>query len=85
LPAPTEPAKPALVIPAACLEAPEVRPVPTGEPAPAPAAGQLAIAQWAAGVAKDYARALVVWGESLSLKQTTCKTSLEAQTTIPKG
>jgi hypothetical protein len=35
-------------------------------------------------VAKDYARDLVLWGERLVLKQTTCKTSLEAQTTIPK-
>ena len=80
LPPPTPPAQPAVVIPAACLEAPEARPAPAGEPAPAPNAGELAIAQWAAGVAKDYARALVVWGESLSLKQTTCKASLEAQT-----
>jgi len=58
---------------------PEVRPAPAGEPAPAPNAGELAVANWAARVAKDYARALIVWGEGLSLKQTTCKTSLEAQ------
>jgi hypothetical protein len=80
LPPPTPPAQPAIVIPAACLEAPEARPAPTGEPAPAPNAGELVLARWAAATAKDYARALVVWGESLSLKQTTCKTSLEAQT-----
>ena len=73
-----------MVIPAACLETPEARPAPTGDPAPAPNAGELAVAQWAARVAKDYARDLIVWGEGLSLKQTTCKTSLEAQTTIPK-
>ena len=73
-----------MVIPAACLETPEARPAPAGEPAPAPNAGELALAQWAAGVAKDYARDLVLWGERLVLKQATCKTSLEAQTTIPK-
>jgi len=69
-----------VVIPAACLETPETRPAPAGEPAPAPNAGDLAVANWAARVAKDYARDLIVWGEGLVLKQTTCKTALEAQT-----
>lgn len=67
------------MIPAACLETPETRPSPIAEPAPAPAAGELAVANWAARVARDYARDLIVWGEGLALKQTTCKTSLEAQ------
>ena len=80
LPPPTAPAAPAVVIPAACLETPEARPAPSGEPAPAPNAGELAVQVWARRVAEDYARAVIVWGESLSLKQTTCKTSLEAQT-----
>ncbi len=81
LPPPTPPAAPAVVIPAACLEAPETRPAPIAEPAPAPNAGELAVAQWAARVARDYARDLILWGEGLALKQTTCKASLEAQTT----
>jgi Rad3-related DNA helicase len=41
---------------------------------------ELAVQVWARRVAEDYARAVIVWGESLSLKQMTCKTSLEAQT-----
>ncbi len=81
LPPPTPPAAPSVVIPASCLETPEARPVPRGEPAPAPNAGELAVANWAARVARDSARDLIVWGEGLSLKQTTCKEALEAQTT----
>lgn len=81
IPPPTPPAAPSVIVLASCLEEPEARPVPSGEPAPAPAAGELAVANWAARVARDYARDLIVWGEGLALKQTTCKTSLEAQTT----
>jgi hypothetical protein len=77
------PVAPQFVPPISCLEAPAERPIPTGEPAPAPGTDQLQVQVWARRQAERWARDLMLYSDELRDKQVTCKVALEAQ--LPKG